>query len=131
MAALIYLDTHVLVWLYAGKKELFPPDIRTLLELNDLLISPFVTLELQYLFEIGRTSKPATELIRDLSWRMGIKVCDLSFPQIVEASLLQSWTRDPFDRIIVGHAQAASKPLLTKDKTILKHFPGAIWSVKS
>jgi PIN domain nuclease of toxin-antitoxin system len=47
VAAVIYLDTHVVVWLYAGDLELLPQEVRELLEGEELVISPMVELELQ------------------------------------------------------------------------------------
>ena len=42
MAALIYLDTHVVTWLRVGRTDVLPELARHLLEENGLLISPFV-----------------------------------------------------------------------------------------
>jgi len=41
--------------------------------------------------------------------------------------LEQTWTRDPFDRLIVSQARLADVPLLTRDRTIHTHYPRAIW----
>ena len=43
---MMYLDTHVAVWLYAGLTERFRPVVRERLNTNDLFISPIVILEL-------------------------------------------------------------------------------------
>jgi hypothetical protein len=37
------------------------------------------------------------------------------------------WTRDLFDRVIVGHASAADRDLLTRDELILANYPRACW----
>ena len=37
------------------------------------------------------------------------------------------WTRDPFDRLIVGQARASRLGLITKDRQIRRHFDGAFW----
>jgi len=47
--------------------------------------------------------------------------------EIVTSALELTWTLDPFDRIIVGHAAAANRPLLTKDRSIRCRFRVAIW----
>jgi PIN domain nuclease of toxin-antitoxin system len=41
--------------------------------------------------------------------------------------MLQTWTRDPFDRIIVAQARLRGAPLLTKDRTIQTHHAEAFW----
>src|SRR4051794_3725648 len=104
MAPLIYLDTHVVAWMFAGRTELIPESVRVLLDEHDLMISPAVKLELQYLFEIRRTAEPAKTVVETLTREVGLRVCDLPFAEVVEVALAQSWTRDPFDRLIVSQA---------------------------
>lgn len=58
MATLTYFDTHVVAWLYAGRVDLFSRRAATAIEDGELLISPMVTLELQYLQ--GTVSAPAS-----------------------------------------------------------------------
>jgi PIN domain nuclease of toxin-antitoxin system len=123
----IYLDTHVVAWLYAGKLELFPTAVRSRLETEDLLISPIVELELQYLFELERTSEPGRVVVDDLEREIGLTRCELPFNQVVAAALHHDWTRDPFDRLIVAQAQVRRTPLLTKDGDIRGHYPEAVW----
>lgn len=124
---MIYLDTHVAAWLYAGKVELFPTVVRSLLEAEETLISPMVELELQYLFELERTSEPGAVVVDTLEREIGLARCGLPFCQIIGVALRQDWTRDPFDRIIVAQAEARRMPLLTKDRTIRDHYAEAIW----
>lgn len=124
---MIYLDTHVVVWLYAGQTEKLSEKVRSYINENDIYISPIVSLELQYLLEIKRvTPKPQT-VISALSEAIGLNVCDKNFYQIVQCAQHYSWTRDPFDRIIVAHAGLNDNILATKDQTILTHFKHAVW----
>jgi PIN domain nuclease of toxin-antitoxin system len=124
--AVIHLDTHVVAWLWAG-------DVRPLgrvtaiLDREDLVISPMVVLELQYLHEIGRLVDPARDILADLVARIGLRTSDAPFGRIVERSLGLDWTRDPFDRLIVANAIVDGCSLLTRDATIRKHFRGARW----
>jgi PIN domain nuclease of toxin-antitoxin system len=127
MAPLIYLDTHVVVWLFAGRVALFPADARVLLETSDLYISPIVALELEYLFEIRRISLPCSTMVESLQREVGLRVCDLPFPSVIEAARQQTWTRDPFDRIVVGQAAVRDAPLLTSDRSIRQHYASATW----
>ncbi len=124
---MIYLDTHVVAWLYAGIIALFPSDTKKMLSGEELLISPIVVLELQYLFEIGRVSKKAADVVSDLENRIGLKTCEHTFGDVVEYAIKQDWTRDPFDRIIVAQASIHSKAVITKDETIRANYKHAIW----
>lgn len=123
---MIYLDTHIVVWLYAGKVEKLTKQSRDLINDNQVLISPIVRLELQYLFEIQRITDDAKLIVSDLSDRIGLKICDKNFNTIMSNALEYSWTRDPFDRIIVANADINQNILLTKDQTILNHYKKAM-----
>lgn len=125
--SLIYLDTQVLVWLHAGAPKRLSRRATEAVAANDVLVSPAVVLELEYLFEIGRIGARANEVIEAQRDELGLRVCEVPFDRVVQSSLKQSWTRDPFDRLIVGHAVAARRPLVTADQSILDHYPDAIW----
>ncbi len=126
MEALIHLDTHVVIWLYIGERKRLRPVWKTL-KGSELAISPVVALELQYLFEIGKTTEPAEAVVSDLLGRIGLRVSGASFSEVVRHALLQTWTRDPFDRLIVGNAMVENAPLLTMDENIRAHFSLAFW----
>lgn len=124
---MIYLDTHVVAWLYAGEVELFPRGARALIDSEELLISPIVELELQYLYELKRTTQPGPAVIGSLQDEIGLARCELPFAQVVSAALENDWTRDPFDRIIVAQALVRKTPLLTRDDAIRDHYEEAVW----
>ncbi len=124
---MIYLDTHVVVWLYAGQTEKLSEKARYCINDNDIYISPIASLELQYLFEIKRITPRPQTVISALSEAIGLNVCDKNFFQIVQCAQQYSWTRDPFDRIIVAQAALNDNILVTKDQTILTHFKHAVW----
>ena len=125
---MMFLDTHVVVWLYAGDIERFPREARQAMESHELLISPMVILELQYLRETGRLTVEAHTVVAALAKILGLQACEWGFNQVVLEALAQAWTRDPFDRIIVAHAVARNLPLLTKDDTILANYKKAFWA---
>jgi len=128
MASLIYLDTHILAWLYAGQAERIPATARKAVNESEVLISPMALVELQYLIEIGRFTDPVEQVLEILGRDLGLKVCDLPFPEVARRALDLSWTRDPFDRLIVGQAALREAPLVTKDRDIHEHYRGALWT---
>ena len=115
----------MVAWLYAGKTSILPENIRDEIAKEDLVISPMVILELQYLFEIGRVVEKGSVVIRDLAERIGLNVCTLPFERVIEHAVKQIWTRDPFDRIIVAQASVQSNRMITKDELILQNYPYA------
>lgn len=122
-----YLDTHVVAWLYAGATKLLSSRARSIIERESLLISPMVVLELEFLRELGRLTVGAQVVVEELQARIGLEICDLDFARIVASARELTWTRDPFDRVIVGHALSAGRSLLTKDRSIRRRFRAALW----
>lgn len=123
----VYLDTHVVVWLGKGEQEQLSAGARKALEDDDLLVSPAVMLELELLHEIGRLRASAEKALSFLEGEIGLRVCTLPFHHVVAQALHEKWTRDLFDRLIVGNAKAAGAPLVSKDERIRKHYRDAIW----
>lgn len=124
---MIRLDTHVVVWLYTGELERLSPATVAALEQEDLVVSPIVELELTYLHEVGRLTVTGPQVTSDLRARLGLGFSDQTMSAVVAAATPLDWTRDPFDRLIVGDALAASTPLITKDQTIRRHVQLARW----
>ena len=86
-----------------------------------------VRLEIQYLNEIGRVTYPAISILDSLGSSLGLSVCNAPFSAIVKAAEGLTWTRDPFDRLIVAQASLLEAPLLPKDEKIRAHYPKATW----
>ncbi|MCP4749346.1 MAG: type II toxin-antitoxin system VapC family toxin [Proteobacteria bacterium] len=126
---MLYLDTHVVVWLFQNDKSLFPDEAieRINSHKNELIISPIVTLEVEYLFEINRIRHSGKETVDFLVNRINLNICKHSFADVVSHSLSVKWTRDPFDRIITSQAAVNKANLLTKDRIIHDNFEAAVW----
>lgn len=123
-----YLDTQVMVWLCERRLDRFSPDASAAIEESELRISPMVLLELAYLYEIKRIVQPPQALFGQLEAQLGLTLCDHPFPAIIQTALLETWTRDPFDRVIVAQARANGySPLVTSDGKIRKHYSRSVW----
>jgi len=123
----IYLDTHVLIYLFDGEVNRLGAAARKAIDRNDVVASAAVVLELGFLHELGRLKPTASKLISTLSTDVGLRVCDLPFRTIVDLALAEGWTRDPFDRLIVANAKAAGAALVTKDERIRSHYSRTVW----
>ena len=120
---MIYLDTHVVLWLYADRGKRLSERARRLIEdANVIRLSPMVMLEMDFLHEIGRTTLPSNSVYEYLRERIGIEVCNKPFIDVIKVASQQTWTRDPFDRVITGHAALNQNPLITKDEVIRNHY---------
>ena len=125
---MIYLDTHVVLWLYLRKGEGLSESARWLIEYEpEILISPMVLLELDYLHEIGRTTLGSGPVFEYLHQEIGLEACRKSFVDVIQSASQMSWTRDPFDRIITAQAAIDQNRLITKDTIILQHYENAVW----
>lgn len=124
---LVYLDTHIICWLYEGRGEILSAAAAQAIEGGRLLVSPAVDLELQFLHEIGRISKGPAVILRTLAEEIGLEVGGEAFHRVAIQARELGWTRDPFDRLIVAQTMLAAAHLVTKDQTIRANFPAAIW----
>ena len=124
---MIFLDTYVVVWLYAGCVQKLSTAVIEQIENNDLFISQVVRLELQYLFEIGRITETSETIIKSLNKSVGLKVLSMKAEQVFDQAIENVWTRDVFDRLITAEAEASGFVLITKDKNIRANYEKAFW----
>jgi PIN domain nuclease of toxin-antitoxin system len=111
----ILLDTHALVWLLSGHRR-----ARKLHERTRLYVSPVSLLELRILQEIGRVEVEGVGKLED---DPRFSIDDPPSTALFEAAANLPWTRDPFDRLIVGHALMRGWRLATADVRIREHLP--------
>ena len=127
VARLALLDTHVVCWLYAGRIDLLSAGAQRLVESAQIAVCPIVRLELQYLFEIKRITRRADQILNTLASDIGLTVRQEPFDGVVKAANNVAWTRDPFDRLQVGHAQLIRAAFITRDELIRARFAAAVW----
>lgn len=125
---MIHLDTHVVMWLYQGLPAKLPRRARRVVDGDpDIRVSPMVALELGLLTELGRATRPPDLVLAALQQAMGLTMSAAQFPVIVRHAQQLTWTRDPFDRLIVANALADGADLVTADHRIRTHLPTAVW----
>ena len=122
-----YLDTHTAVRLADGRSRI-GRDASRLIQKAELLISPIVMVELEFLHEIGRLKLGGKDILRKLEQEIGVRVCDLAFADVAKAALDEKWTRDPFDRFIVAQARVKGlAPLISSDALTAANYPRTVW----
>ena len=82
----------------------------------------------QYLHELGRVSDGPALIVKELEKTTGLAVKAGDFERTVLAALTFSWTRDPFDRILVAQAHLNTAALLSKAELIRKRYRRAFWN---
>lgn len=124
--SIVFLDTHIVLWLFEAKIEKLSQRAQLLIETNQLLISPMVELELKFLKEIKKIHHTPDTILRNLSSTIGLEIAYTNFHQVIQHSINMNWTRDPFDRIITAETSVYETHLITHEKTILAHYPKAV-----
>jgi PIN domain nuclease of toxin-antitoxin system len=114
-AAVILLDTNAVIWMDRNH-----PRARKLARATRLLVSPATVLELQLLEEIGRIRlrSGAHGIVEADAWEIDEPPASDWFERAAE----ESWTRDPFDRLIVAHARLRGWRLATADRSVLEQL---------
>ncbi len=120
------LDTHVAVSLFEGRTGGLGLAARRAIDREPVSISPAVMLELELLHEIGRLRVGATAIARHLGEQLSIRIAGERFADVVIEALALCFTRDPFDRLIVAHAELAKAPLVTLDTALHRSYARAI-----
>ena len=113
---MILLDTNAVIWLdqnHARARALARSSSR-------LIVSPATLLELQLLDELGRLRLRGgvRGIVESERW----EIDDPPALQWFEHAAEESWTRDPFDRLIVAHARVRDVRLASGDRLILEQL---------
>jgi PIN domain nuclease of toxin-antitoxin system len=115
----ILLDTNAIIWLHQRDRR-----TRRLDKNVTLYASPASVLELQILIEAGRLRlRPGygvEQLIGDTRWLLDDPPAADWFSEAVGVG----WTRDPFDRLIVAHAELRGWRLATGDADLVARLGG-------
>jgi PIN domain nuclease of toxin-antitoxin system len=131
---LIFLDTHVVVWVVADEDRLSRPAasaIRRARNSDGIAIADVVIWELAFLLARGvlRTHNTIEKTVENFIVRSGVTVQSIT-PEIatIAAQFPDSYPKDPIDRIVGATARAAGLALVTKDERIRSSpFVKTIW----
>jgi PIN domain nuclease of toxin-antitoxin system len=122
-----YLDTHIAIRIAQGDARVLSSSTLRRIGNVELLVSPMVVLEMEYLHEIRRSRLTAADIMLKLKSEVAVRVCSVPFAEVAEAAIHEKWTRDPFDRLIVANAKANGFAwLITDDERIHAHYQQAL-----
>jgi PIN domain nuclease of toxin-antitoxin system len=125
--SVVFLDTHIVVWLYAGLIDKISDIGKKAIDDHEVVFSPMVKLEMQYLLEIGRIKVKPHTIIRDSSNSIGLAISDNPLDLVIEEAMQIHWTRDVFDRMLSAEAQFSGAGFVTADQVIRSNLRSAIW----
>ena len=113
------LDTHLLLWIVLDSKRL--TEFPWLDRYRPWTLSPISLLEVAFLNEIGRFELRQPEFTQALMVDPRFVIDEVPLVLLVRHAIEATWTRDPFDRLLVGHSAARRLPFVTADRTIRDH----------
>lgn len=123
----LHLDTHAVVWMYTGELKKFSKTLLQKMQSSELFISPPVLLELAMLHQIGKSRDSEDKVFRALQKEIHLELDNVDCAKVFHRSCDLTWTRDPFDRLIVACADVSQVSLVTRDLHIHEHFKRALW----
>lgn len=123
---MILLDTNAVLFLEAGHRR-----ARALARFaGSLHFSPITLLELRMLAEVGKGTFSTGDAIAAARASSRWIIDDPPLEAVVARSLPLGWTRDPFDRLLAGHALYRGWRLATSDRNLLEHLdPGSVFEL--
>jgi len=124
---MIFLDTHAIAWLHDFGTKRFRPSVLTLMRESELFYSPISLVELKFMEEKGRLGDSPAYIVNELKRGTGLKSSENNFSDIIAEAMKISWTRDPFDLLIVAECMITNAHLVTRDHLIRKNYENAIW----
>ena len=111
---MILLDTNAIIWIVTRHRRSRP----LLRESTTFSVSPASVLELGLLADVGRLRVRLRDVIEDDRWAVDDPPAAEWFARAAD----ETWTRDPFDRLIVAHARLRRARLATGDASLLSHL---------
>ena len=116
---MILLDTHAVLWLLGGHRR-----AEGLIASGQaLLVSPVSLLEIRFLIEAGKVRIAESDWEERLTRDRRFRIDNCRIGDIVTGASELGFTRDPFDRLLAGHAIARGYRLATADDLLLEHLP--------
>ena len=91
---MIFLDTHVVVFLVGNQSHKIPKKSQQLIEKDSLWISSLVLLELNYLYKAGRLKQTEQAIFSFLKNKIGLQQSQTPIDNLMYAAISLEWTRD-------------------------------------
>ena len=123
----LLLDTHTVLWWFMDDRRLSRTAGAALDDgTNDLFVSAVAAYEIGCKQGLGRLPRLPEGIARRLQ-RAGIAVIPLTLDHALAAAALPGPHRDPWDRIMIGQAQAESLTVVTVDKVFADYGVPVLW----
>ena len=117
----LLLDSHILLWWFAGSKRLGNNALRLITARDtDLVVSAASWWELAIKKSLKRLDVDWAAA-REILQKNGIGTLPVTFDHADRAAILPNYHHDPFDRMLVAQAMSEGMKLLTRDKKLRQY----------
>lgn len=126
----LLLDTHTFLWLHTDRSRLPHPLMAALAALeNNLLFSVASAWELGIKHALGKLPMPdpPAQWVSSRLKASGVVPLAVSLEHAFAAAALPPHHRDPFDRLLIGQAQADGLTLVTGDPAMSTYDVPILW----
>ena len=122
----LLLDTQVLVWLASDRKKLSGRERSAVADASELLVSALSLMELRIKTRAERRRGQAASVMSPddaiaFCQARGIPIHPLTADDLTVVLELDPSHGDPFDELLLAHAQVLQARLLTRDSKLRKH----------
>ncbi len=126
----LLLDTHALIWWFAGSAHLSPRARRAIEdEANDVVISAASAWEIATNHRLGKLPE-AVELALDIEERIARQdfgELSRTIADAARAGMLPGPHQDPFDRMLIAQAQAYNLVLISNESLFDRYGIRRLW----
>jgi PIN domain nuclease of toxin-antitoxin system len=126
----LLLDTHTFLWWDETPAKLSPTALQTVQDpTNTIFFSAVTVWELQIKIQLGKLQMRMTlkQVVEEQQRDNRLELLPLSLSHIYALDNLQMHHRDPFDRLIIAQAQAASLAIVGNDSQFAAYGVQMIW----
>ena len=116
----LLLDTHVVLWWFAGQTERIGPAVTgEITDAEDVFVSAASAWEIEIKRALGKLDAP--DDLGEAIASSGFRPLGIEIDHAIAAGRLPPHHSDPFDRMLVAQAQADDLILVTADNRITRY----------
>jgi len=126
----LLLDTHILIWLINGNKNLSQTARQVIEdESNSLHLSIASLWEITIKTSIGKLELgiPLEQITTNFSLPSGMEILPIHLPHLLILQALPFHHRDPFDRLLISQAKSESLTLVSEDNMFKQYEVEMLW----
>jgi PIN domain nuclease of toxin-antitoxin system len=126
----VLLDTHTWLWMLASPDRLPDRARDTVADPQaEILLSAASSWEIAIKYQLGRLALPEapTTFVPSRMAASGCTGVAIEHAHVLQAGLLPTHHRDPFDRVLVAQAQMLGAPLVSGDRAFDAYDVALLW----